>query len=65
MAEGRVCVWPGMFDTKVIVAPNSPRARAQHSTAPAASEGAISGTVTRRNTVIRRAPRVAAASSKP
>ena len=62
---GIVSVWPGKLPAKVIVAPNSPRARAQHSTAPAPREGAISGTVTRRKTVIRVAPSVAAASSKP
>ena len=45
-----VWVRPGKLPAKVIVAPNSPRARAQHSTAPAASEGATSGSVTRRNT---------------
>src|ERR1700723_1700813 len=62
---GMVSVRPGKLPAKVMVAPNSPSARAQHSTAPAPSDGATSGTVTRRNTVIRRAPRVAAASSKP
>ena len=62
---GIVSVWPGKLPAKVIVAPNSPRARAQHSTAPAPRDGAIKGTVTRRNTVIGFAPSVAAASSKP
>src|ERR1700729_4081818 len=62
---GMVSVRPGKLPAKVIVAPNSPSARAQHRTAPAPSDGAIIGTVTRRNTVIRRAPRVAAASSNP
>ena len=62
-ASGRVCVVPGKFPANVIVAPNSPRARAQHSTAPAKTEGAISGSVTRRNTSHRPAPRVRAASS--
>src|SRR6266542_2885911 len=62
---GMVSVRPGKLPAKVIVAPNSPRARAQHNTAPAPRDGAIMGTVTRRNTVIRVAPRVAAASSKP
>ena len=60
-----VCVRPGKLPANVIVAPNSPSARAQQSTAPAASDGPISGTVTRRKTVIRLAPSVAAASSKP
>src|ERR1700735_3473345 len=62
---GIVSVWPGKLPAKVIVAPNSPSARAQHNTAPAPREGAMSGTVTRRNTVIRFAPSVAAASSPP
>ena len=58
-----VWVRPGRFPAKVIVAPNSPRARAQVSTVPAASEGQMSGSVTRRKTVRRRAPRLRAASS--
>ena len=58
-----VCVRPGKLPANVIVAPNSPSARAQHSTPPATSEGATSGSVTRRNTVEPDAPRVAAASS--
>src|SRR3954467_9008785 len=58
-----VWVRPGKLPAKVIVAPNSPSARAQHSTAPAATPGAISGRVTRRNAVQREAPSVAAASS--
>src|SRR4029450_9384528 len=58
-----VCVVPGKLPAKVIVAPNSPNARAQQSTAPAATPGATSGRVTRRNVVQRPAPRVAAASS--
>ena len=53
-----------MLPAKVMVAPNSPSARAQASTAPAATDGAMSGSVTRRNTVNRPAPRLAAASSK-
>src|SRR6478609_9038358 len=60
-----VWVRPGEFPAKVIVAPNSPSARAQQSTAPATSEGPISGRVTRRNAVSRDAPSVAAASSNP
>src|SRR3954464_8831356 len=58
-----VWVTPGVLPAKVIVAPNSPSARAQHSTAPAATPGATIGSVTRRNVVQRSAPRVAAASS--
>ncbi len=44
-----VWVRPGKLPANVIVAPNSPSARAQHSTAPAAMPGATSGSVTRRN----------------
>src|SRR6266568_2163021 len=62
---GIVSVWPGKLPANVIVAPNSPRARAQHNTAPAPRDGATMGTVIRRNTAIRLAPSVAAASSKP
>src|SRR6478609_5039434 len=58
-----VCVVPGKLPAKVIVAPNSPRARAQQSTAPAPIPGATSGRVTRRNVVQRAAPSVAATSS--
>jgi hypothetical protein len=47
----------------VIVAPNSPTALDQVRTDPASSDGAISGSVTRRNTVRRPAPRLRAASS--
>ena len=45
------------------MAPNSPRARAQVSAAPATSDGEIAGRVTRRKVVHRPAPRLAAASS--
>ena len=62
-ASGVVWVRPWMLPAKVIVAPNSPSARAHASAAPAISAGAIIGTVTRRNTVHRPAPRLAAASS--
>src|SRR3569833_3890197 len=58
-----VCVRPGKLPAKVMVAPNSPSARAQHSTAPAPMPGAMSGSVTRRNVVQREAPSAAAASS--
>src|SRR3954447_21633920 len=58
-----VCVRPGKLPANVIVAPNSPSARAQQSTAPAATPGATIGKVIRRNAVQRPAPRVAAASS--
>src|ERR1019366_3483424 len=48
MAKGMVWVLPCRLPAKVIVAPNSPRARAQLSAAPATREGAMSGRVTRR-----------------
>src|SRR6185369_984402 len=54
---GMVRVIPGKLPAKVMVAPNSPRARAQHSTAPAATPGATSGSVTRRKVYHRLAPR--------
>ena len=47
---GTVRVVPGKFPAKVIVAPNSPRARAQASTAPAAMPGRMRGKVIRRKT---------------
>src|ERR1019366_7276868 len=59
-----VSVVPGKLPAKVIVAPNSPRARAQQSAAPAAIDGAASGIVTRQKRRHGRAPRVAATSSK-
>ncbi len=62
-ASGVVCVTPLKLPANVMVAPNSPSARAQVRAAPAASDGPIDGSVTRRNTVQRLAPRVAAASS--
>ncbi|GAA3223590.1 hypothetical protein GCM10020256_31870 [Streptomyces thermocoprophilus] len=62
-ASGMVWVRPGKLPAKVMVAPNSPRARAQARTAPAATPGAISGRVTRRNAANREAPSVCAASS--
>src|SRR4028119_1432138 len=58
-----VRVTPGKLPAKVIVAPNSPSARAKQSTAPALMPGATSGSVTRRKTVQRDAPSVAAAAS--
>jgi hypothetical protein len=39
-----------MFDTKVMVAPNSPMARAKHNMPPATMPGRISGSVTVENT---------------
>src|SRR6516162_2025269 len=63
MAAEIVCVSPGMLETKVMVAPNSPSARAKHMTAPAMMPGSASGSVTVKNTQKRLAPSVAAASS--
>src|SRR3981081_957316 len=45
MAAEMVCVSPGMLDTKVMVAPNSPSALAKHSTMPAITPGSASGKV--------------------
>jgi hypothetical protein len=58
-----VCVSPGMFDTNVMVAPNSPSALAKASTVPAAMPGIARGSVTVANTQSGDAPSVAAASS--
>ncbi len=52
-----------MAATKVMVAPNSPRALAKPSTAPAASPGAASGTVTVKKRTNGPAPSVRATSS--
>ena len=45
MADGIVWVCPGMFDTKVIVAPNSPIDFANPKTAPVIKAGIIKGKV--------------------
>ncbi len=63
VASGIVWVVPGKLPANVIVAPNSPRARAQASTAPAINAGRTVGSVTRRNTYQRDPPNVRAASS--
>ena len=63
IAIGIVRVEPAKLPAKVIVAPNSPSARAQHRTVPASSEGRTSGSVTVQNVRKRDAPSVAAASS--
>src|SRR5581483_6200274 len=62
-SSGSVCVLPGKLPANVMVAPNSPSARAQASAAPATSAGRRSGSVTRRKTVHGPAPSVRAASS--
>ncbi len=63
MAEGSVCVSPGMLETKVIVAPNSPIALAKERMEPAITPGTISGRVTVRKTHRGCAPSVPAAAS--
>src|SRR5664279_1100552 len=60
-----VWVVPGKLPAKVTVAPNSPSARAQHSTLPATRLGQINGRVTRRKVANGADPNVAAASSRP
>jgi len=62
IAEGSVCVSPGMLETKVIVTPNSPMLRAKHKII-LAMPGTLSGSVITRNTLTGPAPRVFAASS--
>src|SRR6478736_251941 len=64
-ARGRVRVSPGMLDTKVITAPNSPRPAAKAVTAPASTPGSISGSVMVMKRRQAPAPRVRAASSRP
>ena len=58
MARGIVWVRPRKEPANMMVAPNSPRARAQHSTAPASSAGKARGTVTRQNVPRGDSPRV-------
>src|SRR6266705_344818 len=60
-AIGTVCVRPGKLPANVIVAPNSPSARAQHSTAPEKMAGRSSGSVTRAKTIPPFAPSALAA----
>ena len=64
MAAEIVCVSPGMLDTNVMVAPNSPSAFAKQSTQPAISPGNASGSVTVAKYAERLAPSVAAACSR-
>ena len=63
MADGMVRVSPGMLDTKVMVAPNSPSERAKANTVPTIMPGKVSGSVMVRNTRQRPAPSVRAACS--
>lgn len=62
IASAIVRVSPGMFDTKLIVAPNSPSAFANARLIPATRPGRLSGSVTCRNAAHGRAPRPDAAS---
>src|SRR6266700_3489360 len=62
-AIGIVCVTPGKFPAKVIVAPNSPKARAHANPTPASRAGRMSGKVTRRKVYHGEARKVYAASS--
>jgi molybdate transport system ATP-binding protein len=59
----RVAVVPRSEPANVIVAPNSPSERANARTAPLSNPGRTRGSVTRRNTVLGEAPRVAATTS--
>src|SRR5215471_19251229 len=63
MADEMVWVSPGIFETKVIVAPNSPIALAKPSTMPASTPGKARGSVTVKNTRTGAAPSVSAACS--
>ena len=61
---GRVRVSPGMAETKVMVAPNSPRLRAKARMTPTRMPGAINGKVTEQKLSNGEAPSVRAAASK-
>ena len=56
-------VVPCRLPANAVVAPNSPRQRANASTVPDARPGSTSGTVTRRNASVGEAPSVAATAS--
>src|SRR6185503_11650333 len=64
-ASGSVRVCPGIFDTNVMTAPNSPRPAANAVTTPARIPGSISGNVIVKNRSQGPAPSVRAASSSP
>src|ERR687888_27641 len=64
MASGSVRVWPCTLPANMIVAPNSPRPRANASEEPTARPGAASGRATRRNVRNGLAPRVRAAARR-
>jgi len=61
--SGSVCVLPSILPANMIVAPNSPSARDQLMTAPAARPALASGTMTQRKTARSLAPSTRAASS--
>ncbi len=63
IAKGMVCVSPGILETKLMVAPNSPRLRANDSIVPVMIPGTIRGKVIVKNTLTGEAPSVAAACS--
>ena len=63
MESDSVAVRPGMKPATMIVAPNSPSARAKASTAPAVSPRAASGSVIVQNARQGPAPRVRATCS--
>ena len=63
MCKGMVSVTPGMWPDTTETAPNSPMARAVHSSTPASRAQAISGKVTRKKVDTKPAPSMAAASS--
>ncbi|MNQ93372.1 hypothetical protein D3C85_1088350 [compost metagenome] len=63
MATDRVCVRPGRLPAIISVAPNSPSARANASSTPAAMPRAAKGRVTRKNTPASPTPSTRAAFS--
>src|ERR1700722_17745751 len=64
-ARGRVRVSPGIFETKVITAPNSPSAAENAVMAPASTPGSMRGRVMVAKRSAAAAPNVRAASSSP
>ena len=63
IANGIVWVSPGMLETKLIVAPNSPKLRAKESIVPVIMPGIVKGSVIVTNTFKGDAPNVEAACS--
>ena len=63
IASVSVCVSPGTLETKVIVGPNSPSARANTKTQPESIPDVIKGREIVRNTHRREAPKMSAAAS--